>query len=86
MRIDKFLKDSRLIKRRAIAKQMCDAGKIKINGKTVKASATVMVDNEITIEYAKMIYTVKVSSLHINASKALAASCYEEITKIMKAD
>ena len=41
MRIDKFLKNSRLIKRRTVAKDACDGGRVMVNGKVVKAGATV---------------------------------------------
>ena len=44
MRLDKFLKVSRLIKRRTVANEACDAGRVLINGKTAKASAAVKVE------------------------------------------
>ncbi|MBQ0059005.1 MAG: RNA-binding S4 domain-containing protein, partial [Lachnospiraceae bacterium] len=50
MRIDKFLKVSRLIKRRTIANEACDAGRVSINGKVVKASAEVKVGDVIEIQ------------------------------------
>lgn len=84
MRIDKFLKDARLIKRRTIAKEMCDAGKIMLNDKVVKAGTAVKVDDVIQIEYAKMIFSVKILTLEISTHKTLAASCYEELSKVAK--
>lgn len=51
MRLDKFLKVSRIIKRRPIAKLVVDGGKVKINGKVVKASTEVKVGQEMEIEY-----------------------------------
>ena len=81
MRLDKFLKDSRLVKRRTVAKQMCDANKVQIDGKTAKASSEVMIDNVITIEYAKMFFTIKVLSLEISLAKATAYECYQELAR-----
>ena len=51
MRIDKFLKVSRLIKRRTLAKEVADNGRITVNGKIVKSSAKVDVDDLITIQF-----------------------------------
>lgn len=51
MRLDKFLKVSRIIKRRPIAKLVVDGGKVKINGKVAKASAEVKIGQEMEIEY-----------------------------------
>lgn len=84
MRLDKFLKDSRLIKRRTIAKQMCDAGKVSLNGKRAKAGIDVVIGDEITIEYAKLLLTVVVRSLHVNTNKDLAQEAYEEIKRESK--
>ena len=84
MRLDKFLKDSRLIVRRTIAKEVCDAGKVQINGKVSKAGAEVKVGDEITIQFAKSILTVRVESLVISSSKALAAESYTQVMQTMK--
>jgi ribosomal 50S subunit-recycling heat shock protein len=51
MRLDKFLKVSRLIKRRTIANEACDAGRVSLNGKPAKASATVKPGDLITIHF-----------------------------------
>ena len=50
MRLDKFLKVSRLIKRRTIANEACDAGRVLVNGKVAKASTTVKQGDEIDIQ------------------------------------
>lgn len=84
MRLDKFLKDSRLIKRRSVAKEMCDAGKVQLNGTKAKASSNVAIGDEITIEFVKTFLTVKVESLEISLSKALAGQCYSEIEQVAK--
>jgi ribosomal 50S subunit-recycling heat shock protein len=51
MRLDKFLKVSRLIKRRTIANEACDAGRVSLNGKPAKASATVKPGDQINIKF-----------------------------------
>ncbi len=51
MRLDKYLKVSRLIKRRTVANEACDAGRVSINGKTARASAEVKKDDIIEIQF-----------------------------------
>ena len=51
MRLDKYLKVSRLIKRRTVAKEVCDAGRIQINGRPAKAGANVEVGDKISVFY-----------------------------------
>ena len=51
MRLDKYLKVSRLIKRRTVANEACDAGRVMINGKPAKAGTEVKVGDEITINF-----------------------------------
>lgn len=63
MRIDKYLKVSRLIKRRTVANEACDAGRVKINGKVVKASQEVKVGDTIEIGFGNK--TVKAEVLDI---------------------
>ena len=63
MRIDKFLKVSRLIKRRTIANEACDAGRILVNGKVVKASYTVKTDDIIEIGFGNKSVKVRVEEL-----------------------
>jgi len=64
MRLDKFLKVSRLIKRRTVANEACDAGRVLINGKTAKASSTVKVGDIIEIGFGTK--TVKVEVLDVS--------------------
>ncbi|MDO4788840.1 MAG: RNA-binding S4 domain-containing protein [Johnsonella sp.] len=64
MRIDKFLKVSRLIKRRTVANEACDAGRVCVNGKVVKASYTVAPGDIIEIGFGTK--TVKVEVLELN--------------------
>jgi ribosomal 50S subunit-recycling heat shock protein len=63
MRLDKFLKVSRLIKRRTIANVACDAGRVALNGKPAKASATVKPGDQITIQFGNK--EVKVEVLRV---------------------
>ena len=79
MRLDKYLKVSRLIKRRTIANQACDADKILVNGKTARASYSVKIDDEIEICMGKSPLKVKVLSLKETIGKDGAAEMYEVI-------
>ncbi|MBC2851148.1 MULTISPECIES: RNA-binding S4 domain-containing protein [unclassified Cetobacterium] len=60
MRLDKFLKVSRIIKRRPIAKLVVDGGKAKLNGKVVKASSEVKVGMELELEYYNKYFKFKI--------------------------
>lgn len=84
MRIDKYLKESRLIKRRTIAKQMCDANKIQVNNHYVKAGYEIKLADIIKIEYARYIYSVEVKKLMFQPGKESAADSYIELEKIEK--
>lgn len=73
MRIDKFLKVSRLIKRRTVANEACELGKIKINGKVAKPSSDVKPGDIIEISFGNKNTKVEVVSVAENVSKADAA-------------
>ncbi len=79
MRIDKFLKNSRLIKRRTVAKEACDGGRIAVNGKVVKAGADVKAGDEITITFGTKEVTVRVKEVRDFVRKEDADSMYEVI-------
>ena len=64
MRLDKFLKVSRIIKRRTVANEACDAGRVMVNGKVAKASVDVKVSDVIEIRFGSN--TTKVRVLNIN--------------------
>ena len=66
MRIDKYLKVSRIIKRRTVANEACDAGRVIVNGKPVKASYDVKINDIIEIQFGQR--TVKVQVLNLNES------------------
>ena len=79
MRLDKFLKVSRLIKRRPLAKQVADQGRITINGNQAKASSSVAVDDELVIKFGQKIVTIKVNQLKETTRKEEASELYSII-------
>ncbi|EZP74871.1 MULTISPECIES: RNA-binding S4 domain-containing protein [Anoxybacillaceae] len=79
MRLDKFLKVSRLIKRRTLAKEVADQGRITINGAVAKASSTVKIGDELTIQFGQKRLTVRVIDLKETTKKDEAANLYEVI-------
>ena len=76
MRLDKFLKVSRLIKRRTLAKQVADQGRITIDGKVAKASTDVAPGNELVIRFGQKLVTVTVNELKASTKKEDAMSMY----------
>ncbi len=79
MRIDKYLKVSRIIKRRTVANEVCDAGKVSVNGKIVRASYDVKVDDIIEIDFGARAIKVKVVSLQETVRKEDAANMYTSV-------
>jgi len=79
MRLDKYLKVSRLIKRRTVANEACDAGRIEVNGKVARASCEVKVGDRITARFGERALTVEVVSVQENAGKAEAGMMYREL-------
>lgn len=79
MRIDKYLKVSRLIKRRTVAAEACNAGRITINDKVAKASSEVREGDVITITFGERVIKVKVTLLTEHALKADASAMYSVI-------
>ena len=79
MRIDKFLKVSRLIKRRTVANEVADAGRIVVNGREVKASYQVKIGDEIEIMFGTKPVKVKVLSVDNIVSKDGAMEMYTVI-------
>ena len=79
MRLDKFLKVSRIIKRRTIANEACDNGRIYVNGKVVKASYSVKVNDVISIVFGNNTREYRVLKVEDNVSKDKAAELYEII-------
>ena len=79
MRIDKFLKVSRLIKRRTVANEVADAGRICVNGREVKASYQVKIGDEVQIMFGTKPVKVKVLSIENTVSKDGAREMYTVI-------
>ena len=63
MRLDKFLKVSRVIKRRTVANEACDAGRVMINGKIAKASTEVKIDDIVEIKYGEKMIKFRIKSV-----------------------
>lgn len=76
MRLDKFLKVSRLIKRRTVANEACDAGRVLINGKTAKASVKVKPGDVIEIEFGTRTVKVEVLDLQETTKKEEAKELF----------
>ncbi|OLO27422.1 hypothetical protein BTR23_20165 [Alkalihalophilus pseudofirmus] len=76
MRLDKFLKVSRLIKRRTLAKEVCDQGRITVNGQVAKAGTNVSVGDELVIRFGQKFVTVQVEAIKDTTRKEEASSMY----------
>lgn len=81
MRLDKFLKISRIIKRRTVAKEVADKGRIQVNGKLAKSSTDVKVGDELRIQFGNKILEVAVEELHESTKKDDAAKMYRIISE-----
>ena len=79
MRLDKYLKVSRLIKRRTVANEACDADRILVNGRQAKASYQVKAGDVIEIAFGQRTLRVEVIQVADNVSKADAPAMYREI-------
>lgn len=79
MRLDKLLKVSRLIKRRTVAKEVSEQGRIWINGKEAKPSSTVKVGDELEIQYGQKMVTVRIERLAETTRKDEAGELYTVI-------
>jgi ribosomal 50S subunit-recycling heat shock protein len=77
MRLDKYLKVSRLIKRRTIANEACDAGKVSVNGKPAKAAYDVKVGDIIELSFSGKKTSIKVINISETVRKEAAAGMYE---------
>lgn len=79
MRLDKFLKVSRIIKRRTVANEVCDAGHVCVGGRTVKASYDVKEGDVLEIRFGEKTTKYKVLTVTEYATKQTAGEMYEEI-------
>jgi ribosomal 50S subunit-recycling heat shock protein len=83
MRIDKYLKVSRVIKRRPIAKEWLDAGKVTLNHQVAKASSTIKIGDTIGLSYGNKIIVLQVLSIQENVRKEEASSMYQLLHESM---
>ena len=79
MRLDKYLKVSRLIKRRTVANSACDAGRVTINDRPAKASAEVKVGDVLSISFGNRELKVRVTDVRETVKKEEADAMYEEL-------
>ncbi|MDK6810031.1 RNA-binding S4 domain-containing protein [Ligilactobacillus agilis] len=86
MRLDKFLKVSRVIKRRTVAKEIADQGRILINDKVAKSSSTVSVGDVLTIKFGNKTSKIKVLELKETTKKNESAGMYELVSEEYKED
>ena len=77
MRLDKYLKVSRIIKRRTVANEACDGGRVTVNGKVAKASADVKVGDIIEVGFGSKLLKIKVLSVADVVKKDEASGMYE---------
>ena len=79
MRLDKYLKVSRIIKRRTVANEACDGGRVVVNGKVAKASYEVKVDDVLEIRFGEKTLKLRVLDIKSTVQKSDAPAMYEEI-------
>ena len=79
MRIDKFLKVSRILKRRTVAQEACGENKVRINGKTAKPSTNVKIGDEVEVLYASGSFKFRILNVKETVKKDEASSLYEVI-------
>ena len=77
MRLDKFLKVSRVIKRRTVANEACDNGHVEVNGKVARASLDVKTGDIVRIAFGERTVTLRVLDVRENVAKAEASDLYE---------
>ena len=79
MRLDKFLKVSRVIKRRSVANEACDSARVTANGRSVKASYQVKPGDILEITFGNRVLKIEVTDVRENASKSDATAMYREL-------
>lgn len=79
MRLDKYLKVSRIIKRRTVANEACDAGRVSVNGKTARASYDVKIGDVLEISFGTRAFKAEVTSVAETVKKDDAAGLYKII-------
>ena len=79
MRLDKFLKVSRIIKRRTVANEACDAGRVLVNGQPAKASRDIKPGDKLEIQFGQRTVKIEVLNVADTVKKEAAADMYREI-------
>lgn len=79
MRLDKYLKVSRLIKRRTVANEACDGGRVTVNGKVARASYDVKVSDVIALHFGERVLAVEVLDVSETTGKSEASLLYREV-------
>ena len=77
MRLDKYLKNSRIIKRRTVAKEACEQGRVEVNGKVAKPGLELKLGDEIKITFGNNVLQVRVKDMPASVRKEDAESMYE---------
>lgn len=81
MRLDKYLKVSRIIKRRPVAKEVADKGRVKVNGVLAKSSTDLKLNDQVEIRFGNKLLTVKVLEMKGSTKKEDAIKMYEIINE-----
>ncbi|MCL1786953.1 MAG: RNA-binding S4 domain-containing protein [Defluviitaleaceae bacterium] len=79
MRLDKYLKVSRIIKRRTVANEACDAGRVEINGKVAKASVDVKIGDVVAIRFGDKVTKFEILEVKENVRKEDTAAMYRMV-------
>ena len=79
MRLDKYLKVSRIIKRRTVANEACDAGRVEINGKVAKASQDVKIGDKVAIRFGEKTMAFEILDVKENVRKEETAAMYRVV-------
>lgn len=81
MRLDKYLKVSRIIKRRPVAKEVADKGRVQVNGVLAKSSTDLKLNDQVEIRFGNKLLTVKVLEMKDSTKKEDAIKMYEIINE-----
>ncbi len=82
MRLDKFLKVSRILKRRTVAQEACDGGKVDVNGRAAKPGCQLKVGDLVCVHFATGSLTFRVKMLKETVKKDEAAEMYEVVNSL----
>lgn len=81
MRLDKYLKVSRIIKRRTVAKEVADKGRVSINGKVAKSGSDVKVGDEVTLQFGNKTMVIRIDKIVDTTKKEEAQEMYTVISE-----